>query len=99
MVMHCLKNHRNVKYYRIAYGYEGSIETGRFTKKKAKAELRKLTKRLQKKRKQRNAWCVPLKFVPKDKAKRKLRERELNIYYDNMRYDAMLEAFEEHGRL
>lgn len=98
-IMRYLRTHRGTRLYRITSSHPSDYESGRYTKLEAKAQLRKNTKRLIKKRKQRNAWSVNLNLVPKDLEKRKQRERELNIYYDNMRYEAMLEAFEEHGRI
>jgi hypothetical protein len=93
MVMNIHFIFKGKKHYAVRFNAKGSIPGLRYTKIKAKTELRKRTMRLEKKRMQREAWSYPLKYVPKDATKRKQWRREITAYYDDIRYQDMLDAF------
>lgn len=93
MVMNIHFIFKGKKHYAVRFNAEGSIPGLRYTKIRAKTELRKRTARLEKKRMQREAWSFPLKSVPIDKVKRRKRMREITAHYEDMRYQDMLDAF------
>lgn len=93
MVMNIHFIFKGKKHYAVRFSAKGSIPGLRYSKIKAKTELRKRTTRLEKKRMQREAWTCPLRLVPKDKIKRAKRMRELNAHCEDMIYQDMLDAF------